>query len=102
MDLKRGTQIAYRPDHVSKEHPDWINHDDVDFGFVMSKAGPEAYFCRYWDRRNPIALRTMANSEATHISNIEVFDFTEQILVDHVIKVIIANPEIYGVTRENL
>lgn len=59
--MKKGTQIAYVPRHADGN----INHPDVEFGFVMEAQGEMTHFCRYWQKRNLGALRTMANSELT-------------------------------------
>lgn len=60
--MKKGTQIAYIPGHVRKDD---LSHPDVEFGFVMEAQGEMTHFCRYWQKRNLGALRTVANSELT-------------------------------------
>lgn len=59
--MDKGTQIAYIPHHANGN----IKHPDVEFGFVMATQGEMMHFCRYWQKRNLGALRTVANSELT-------------------------------------
>lgn len=64
--LKPGDQIVYIPAHAKKD-PD---HPDREYGFVESVRGTTAY-CRYWRKGQPGVLRTVANSEATNIMDLQ-------------------------------
>jgi hypothetical protein len=67
MELQRGTQIAYIPQHANGD----INHANVEFGFVTSvHKDQDVAFCRYWSQHKPDELRTWANSEATPLENL--------------------------------
>ena len=59
--MKKGTQIAYVPQHAEGD----VNHPDVEFGFVMREVPTAAHFCRYWRKGHLGELRTRANSELT-------------------------------------
>lgn len=61
--LKRGTQVAYIPQHAKFD----IKHSDVEFGFITSGPNKEGdYFCRYFIKgKEGKVLRTAANSELT-------------------------------------
>lgn len=79
--MKRGTQIAYIPNHAKGD----INDPDVEFGFVTSIRGDVA-FCRYWHRDRPEELRTTANSEATSMDNLVEHNSKLQGLVDQLLR----------------
>ena len=75
--MKQGTQIAYIPLHAGGD----LNHPDVEFGFVTSeRAG--SHFCRYWRRRSPGELRTLANSESTPSERLVVYESVSQECVE--------------------
>jgi hypothetical protein len=60
-------QVAYIPTHAMGD----VNHPDVEFGFVVSKAkAPHCYYVRYWSKYSPGELRTKANSEITPEENL--------------------------------
>ena len=77
--MKRGTQIAYIPDHANGD----LDHPDVEAGFVTSwREGDQAAYCRYWSKVNPDELRTKANSELTPCRYLEEIDSCPQWRVD--------------------
>lgn len=80
-DLKRGTQIAYIPNHADGD----INHSSVEQGFVTSTSEKVA-FCRFWSKCYKAELRTKANSEAIIFDNIVIIDSVPQTLVDEMLK----------------
>lgn len=59
----RGDQIVYVPSHVRSKGSlsDWLNHSDVEFGFVWEDEG-DTVLCRFF-RGQSEDLRTRANSE---------------------------------------
>jgi len=63
--LKKGTQVAYIPNHVNGD----INHPDVEYGFIFNvvqtgyRENDITYFCRFWQKGKPGILRTVSNSE---------------------------------------
>jgi len=82
MELNRGQQIIYVPNHArSRLVP--TDHPDCERGFVtsMDVHGHHA-FCRYWSKYPPFNLRTLANSERTPIANLVVQDTVPQIAVE--------------------
>ena len=76
--LYTGCQIACVPDHA-----DHLNHPDVEYGFVF-KRGPDDdhVFCRYWSKREPHKLRTVANSELTPTRLLVMFRDADPGLID--------------------
>ena len=84
--LKRGTQIAYVPDHVKNAWKETGYHPAVEFGFVNTICSDnKAAFCRYWVQGNPGVLRTIANSERTDLNDIFLHDSVSQEVVDETI-----------------
>lgn len=79
--LKPGTQIAYIPDHAM----DNLAHPDVEYGFVTSDKGENA-FCRYWWKTTPSELRTRSCSELTPKRNLVMIDSHDQRLVDRLMR----------------
>ena len=65
MRLKKGSQIAYIPNHADGD----INHKDVQYGFVMS-VKPNGIFCRFFTNKKGGFLRTTANSELCSEENL--------------------------------
>ena len=84
-EYKRGTQIAYVPDHVIP--PSNLGHPDVEFGFVMDDKG-DVCFCRYWIKGKPGELRTVANSEGTPKRMLRMVTSVRQHVVDHAVAVL--------------
>jgi hypothetical protein len=84
MHLKRGSQIAYIPDHAKELG---IDHPDVEYGFVnsISPVDNETIFCLYWLQGTPGKLRTTANSEATNIRDLILYDMVSPELVQEII-----------------
>jgi hypothetical protein len=82
IELERGTQIAYIPDHA--EHD--IRHPDVEFGFVTSVRPGVAAYCRYWVRGKPGVLRTVANSELTDLRHLVLAHSVEQVVVEQALR----------------
>jgi len=81
-ELKRGTQIAYVPNHAGE----LLNHLDVERGFVTSTNDKFA-FCRYWSKYgNKDHLRTTANSEATPPDRLVIDKSRSQELIDEMLK----------------
>ncbi len=68
IDLKRGTQILYIPEHAAGNEA----HPDVQAGFVTS-VRRQAAFCRYW-KENLVDLRTKSCSERTEFEDLVVKD----------------------------
>jgi len=69
----RGTQVIYIPTHANRD----LNHPDCEEGFVTAHASEEAVFVRYF-RRGTDELRTLANSEATDISDLVILQLRPQ------------------------
>ena len=82
--FKPGTQILYVPNHADGN----IGHPDVEHGFVVGPAGKDAYFCRYWTKKQPGVLRTTANSERTNAENLVEFTSVGQSIVDDLMAVL--------------
>ena len=62
--FEQGDQVAYLPPHVGGA----LYHPDVELGFVTSAAAAGGmYYCRFWQKGRPGALRTVANSECTPV-----------------------------------
>ena len=70
----RGTQILYVPSHANGS----LTHPDCESGFVTSVKDDGLVFCRYWSKHEDYELRTKANSEGTHPTNIFVVDTVPQ------------------------
>ena len=85
MTIKRGTQIAYIPDHAEDD----ITYPDVEFGFAMNVPGHVGVACRYWRKGHPGELRMVANSEMTPLENITEYESVPQRIVDQTIKQIL-------------
>ena len=79
MELKRGTQIIYVPDHANDD----VNHPDCEPGFtsVVLQSG-QLLRCRYWSKTYPGELRTRSNSELAHERNLVVRDTVPQAQVE--------------------
>jgi hypothetical protein len=82
IELKRGTQIAYIPNHAEGD----INHPDVEFGFIYKISWFGDAWCRYWRKGHLGELRTVANSEMTSVENIRLCNSLSQRLVDQTIE----------------
>jgi len=83
MLIEIGTQIAYIPDHARGD----INHQDVEFGFVVSQGSrPTYFFCRYWHQGKPGVMRTTANSELTNVGNLRIHKSVPQEVVNQWLK----------------
>lgn len=78
--LSIGTQILYVPNHAEGD----VEHEDVEQGFVTS-VGSGVAFCRYW-RKDGYGLRITANSEATPLENIVLFDSHNQAEIEAMMK----------------
>ena len=91
--FERGVQIIYKPLHVCG-----TDDPDCEPGFVMS-VDRDGAFCRYWSKQNLKELRTIANSEKTPFDLLVIEDTRSQFEVDRMIKLILDQPEVYGVTR---
>ena len=74
--FKQGDQIAYVPSHANGD----MSHPDVDYGFVMNPNpyDKELFFCRYWSKFIKGELRTKANSEATHVRDLQLHQSVPQ------------------------
>ena len=80
INFKRGDQIIYIPDHA-----DTPGHPDCEPGFVTSIT-QETVFCRYWNKYNPVELRTTANSESTSPRNLIKVNTKFQSQIDRTLK----------------
>ena len=80
--FKPGNQIVYTPDHA---YGNFI-HEDSEFGFVTSVIDDKSVFCRYWSKIEEGELRTKANSESTPIRCLHHFEYTDQKIVNHLMK----------------
>ena len=69
--LKRGTQIAYVPQHVwdeMKPIPWMLEHPHTEFGFVTSvHPDGEHVYCRYWLKDHPDEIRNKSCGEHTPV-----------------------------------
>jgi len=81
VEIKRGTQILYVPDHAEGD----IYHKDCEEGFVTSVRKPGIAFCRYWSKTEPRQLRTTANSENTSLRNLKPMETTDPRIVEHLL-----------------
>jgi hypothetical protein len=73
--MKKGTQIAYIPNHVSREDADFLSHPDVEFGFVTSQHPKnDSHFCRFWYKGKPGVLLTTTSSQIAMDRNLIEFD----------------------------
>jgi hypothetical protein len=89
MNLEKGDQIAYFPDHALPRPGEKLDftHPNVEFGFVSSpQPSEQGYFCRYWIQGQPGKLRTTANSEATSNYNLVLYKSVSQELVQQTIE----------------
>ncbi len=81
--LKKGSQVVYVPMHA---HGD-VYHPDAKYGFVMSvQKGAGTVFVRYFATLSPLILYTRANSERTDITDLFPLDFTDQGVIDDLVK----------------
>jgi hypothetical protein len=73
-----GTQIILVPSHADGN----VEHEDCEVGFVTSVSPSGTVFCRFWSKRNPGMLRTVANSEGCSPDDLIAKDTTLQTIVD--------------------
>lgn len=84
--LAVGKQIVYNG----------AGRDKQEFGFVSSWRNNGTVFCRFWSKQDSTSLRTVANSEACNIHDLEVYPIVPQEFVTATIDTMRANPEKYG------
>lgn len=70
--------------------------DKQEFGFVSSWRDNGTVFCRFWSKYDSTELRTIANSEACNIHDLQVYSTVPQEFVTATIGKMRANPEKYG------
>ena len=85
-DLKVGRQIVYTS----------AGGDKQEFGFVSSWRNNGTVFCRFWNKQDSTSLRTISNSEACNIRDLEVYPIVPQEFVTATIGMLRANPTKYG------
>lgn len=79
-EFNRGDQIMYIPNYAKND----LFHLDREFGFVTSHRG-DVIFCRYWSTYNPNRLRTIANSERTHVRDLIHYKSHDQKFVEEML-----------------
>ena len=70
--------------------------DIQEFGFVSSWRKNGTVFCRFWSKYDSTGLRTLANSEACNIHDLQVYSTVPQEFVTATIGMLRANPTKYG------
>lgn len=85
-DLKVGRQIVYTSPGGYKQ----------EFGFISSWRKNGTVFCRFWNKYDSTGLRTLANSEACNIHDLQVYSTVPQEFVTATIGMLRANPTKYG------
>lgn len=87
--MNQGVQIAYIPNHVSREDEDFLSHPDVEFGFVTSEHPKgDRHFCRFWQKKNPGVLQTTTSSQIAMDYNLIEFASVPPRFVEETIKAI--------------
>lgn len=84
--LAVGKQIVYTSAGADKQ----------EFGFVSSWRKNGTVFCRFWSKYDSTGLRTLANSEACNIHDLQVYSTVPQEFVTATIGMLRANPTKYG------
>lgn len=86
--LKRGTQIAYIPDHADNN----LDHADVEYGFITSikkiEMGmmEELIFCRFWNNNNLDELWTTSCSVCVPIDKLIYFILKPKNVIDEALE----------------
>lgn len=70
--------------------------DKQEFGFVSSWRNNGTVFCRFWSTHDSTSLRTVANSEACNMQDLQVYAIVPQEFVTATIGKMRANPIKYG------
>lgn len=98
-DFGVGVPVLYAPEHVQEMYKgglveDYLESPDTEIGFISSWR-PGVVFCRFFWKRTQ-ALRTTANSEGCSPSDLFLYTYFPQDVVEYTLHILRSNPDFYG------